>query len=1413
MPLTVKIIEQKLVCTFGERPAVSVKLTDTLVVELQACCDQYHDFQKSDDPAALLAIGQTLFALINTQPAETQSWLNATGSRCLTIFSDANPTPEQQLLLHLPWEVLAEDNQFLTDDVVPFEVIRRVGQPSSAPLQPRYKDLTLAFMAADPGLNSGLNYEAEERAIFTATRNHRNLNLLVDVSGNLEELSRRLSEAGHCDVLHLSCHGSFDTERGFVLHLEDDHFGLMTATAHDFGRLRLHEQFSTLFLSACHSANHQDKHSLMIDLARLGIANIVGWDGAVADEDATVFAEYFYQALQRQATVPDACARARQALLEKGYTHWHLGRCCLSAQGGEPLVSRAKPKSQRRKGRPCHELLDKEKQEVRVASRETFVGRRRQTREALRVFADQEYAGVLLYAIGGSGKSSLAARIADRLEPTFKAAVLYRNYQPFDVLQTLGAAARGAAEEINFPELIAAVQSRPDNFKNILIELLEGVFDQQPILLVLDDLEQQVLEPLSGDRKEAEVKPEYQATLTAIIEAFDEADTESRLLLTSRYKFVVRNRYGDDVAARLKAINVPDMTATELKMHWLALQETAQGEREEGEQDSQYLQRIYDAGKGNPGLQHLLFQPLLKGETVALDRALERIGDYRATQTEQSDSSVDDLDKYLQRIALEVYSRALRDTELQLLRLLTLFDFPVPEELLLQAGPKVGIDDPAAALQRLDNFGLLNHWSEKGLEEHVSCYGLAEKVVEPLSREDRNFLAKICAPLLWRIWFKEFLEEYAVPETETLKESAEFIIAQDFAFLHYCPVCQAGKLPLSGEADQRRIAALHRFCIRNSLADWEKIGFKKDVFINSLELSLSFHVFNKLAVSSAVLEKLPSVRFEKLHKFFTEDRIRWKSKVKEHPQSVLADIFQQFSGNNELVRQACSLLFGELDRTTENVLQEADLTDKENRLNTALQLAKTDKEKAIAYGNYAVFLAGQKQDYPAAEAMYERAVEADPQYANALGNYAWFLHDQKKDYSAAEAMYLRALEVHPVSVNIFNNYAILLDERKKDYAAAEVMYKRAIEAEPKFARALSNYANFLADQKKDYAAAEVMYKRAIEAKPKFARALGNYANFLADQKKDYAAAEAMYERAVEADPKQTCNLCKYSVFIENKKEDYTAAKAMYQRAVEADPNRTCVAYKYATFLEKSDYVAAEAMYKRAVEADPNHANTLGSYANFLADQKKDYPAAEAMYERAVKADSKHARNLGNYANFLCYQKQDYPAAEAMYERAVEADPKHARSLAGYAILLDVYKKDYAAAEKMYQRSLEAAPENANCLGNYARLLFLGGDKTKAVEMLEQAERHQEKHPPDLSVELSFYRYAHCQPHPISPLKKLLLDGTRSLGWNLEDNVRRAEQDGHPNPALLAALAKVISDDEPLKTLEQFEEWSTAEPTA
>ena len=42
------------------------------------------------------------------------------------------------------------------------------------------------------------------------------------------------------------------------------------------------------------------------------------------------------------------------------------------------------------------------------------------------------------------------------------------------------------------------------------------------------------------------------------------------------------------------------------------------------------------------------------------------------------------------------------------------------------------------------------------------------------------------------------------------------------------------------------------------------------------------------------------------------------------------------------------------------------------------------------------------------------------------------------------------------------------------------------------------------------------------------------------------------------------------------------------------------------------------------------------------------------------------------------------------------------------------------------------------------------------------------------------------------LKQLSTDGVRSPGWDLVGNVERAKQDHHPEPELLAKLARVIS---------------------
>ena len=49
-------------------------------------------------------------------------------------------------------------------------------------------------------------------------------------------------------------------------------------------------------------------------------------------------------------------------------------------------------------------------------------------------------------------------------------------------------------------------------------------------------------------------------------------------------------------------------------------------------------------------------------------------------------------------------------------------------------------------------------------------------------------------------------------------------------------------------------------------------------------------------------------------------------------------------------------------------------------------------------GNYALFLADVRQNYSAAEDLYQRAIASDPTHANSLYNYAVLLDSVRHDY-------------------------------------------------------------------------------------------------------------------------------------------------------------------------------------------------------------------------------------------------------------------------------------------------------------------------------------------------------------------------------------------------------------------------------
>jgi len=244
---------------------------------------------------------------------------------------------------------------------------------------------------------------------------------------------------------------------------------------------------------------------------------------------------------------------------------------------------------------------------------------------------------------------------------------------------------------------------------------------------------------------------------------------------------------------------------------------------------------------------------------------------------------------------------------------------------------------------------------------------------------------------------------------------------------------------------------------------------------------------------------------------------------------------------------------------------------------------------------------------------------------------------------------------------------------------------------------------------------------------------------------------------------------------------------------------------------ETDTEKADEIYREGLKKFPDESKLIGNYAIFLTDIRKDHDKAEEYYKRALDADPTNATNLGNYAIFLTDIRKDHDKAEEYYKRALDADPTDATNLGNYAIFLTDIRKDHDKAEEYYKRALDADPTNAIRLGNYAGLLLARGKQEEGFSLLQKALSLADEQTP-LALECLFYQYAHTKDKKVrdeslAEIKELVQSGVRSLGWNLQNNVKRAVEDGHPDPEFLDKLSRVISEEIELQELEGYDIWS------
>ena len=340
-------------------------------------------------------------------------------------------------LARLPWEVLHDGAQFLVQRIPVVVPVRWVSSDSITRLtvepDPQNRALRVLFMATSPeGVEPVLNYEQEEGEILSATARSP-IELVVEESGNLQELQQTVDDYGkdgykaYFDVVHLTGHATLrEGEPRFVT--ETDVGLAYYAAPEEIAKSLRFPLPKLVFVSAARMAQSGEAGaipSMAEQLVTCGAKAVLSWDGRPRDANAILAAAQLYRFLSRGRPITSALAETIQTMIKQEARDWHMLRLNVSSLLPGPLVNSPRARGWKHAPKPsvATEFLDPAKMQIVVARRESLVGRRRELQHCLRALKDPEKIGVLIYGLAGVGKSSLAARLCDRL-PEFERVII-----------------------------------------------------------------------------------------------------------------------------------------------------------------------------------------------------------------------------------------------------------------------------------------------------------------------------------------------------------------------------------------------------------------------------------------------------------------------------------------------------------------------------------------------------------------------------------------------------------------------------------------------------------------------------------------------------------------------------------------------------------------------------------------------------------------------------------------------------------------------------------------------------------------------------------------------------------------------------------------------------------------------------
>ncbi|MBO3463588.1 CHAT domain-containing protein [Aetokthonos hydrillicola Thurmond2011] len=531
---------------------IQLKAVEHNWVELRYFCKQPHRYEMQELNLAtiqdLLLLGeQNYYKPLPDLEGMGQRlffWLDGDG-RWLSRAIESCPRDGLALaidtgekLAHLPWEVLHDGKDFLVKRVNPVVLPVRWLDKATEKKAVEARPLRVLFMATDPeGVEPKLDFEQEEAKILEDTKDFP-LILRVEESGCITELSKLWSRYTDVfDVFHITGHASIRQGKEgspscpyFITETQTGE--RYNATAEEIWEVFRFRPPQLVFLSGCRTAQAADigvVPSLAEELIHQGATAVLGWGRPVYDRTATTAAAYLYGKLAAGYRLTQALASTYQQLLKAEVTDWHLLRLYVRGECPDALVESLGDEIWFPPEPAYKQFLDPTTQTVRVATPQEFVGRRRTLQRCLQAIRMPSKLGVLIHGMGGVGKSTVTARLLERMTG-YDRIFVYRGLDEAKLLRLL-------AEQCTSEVGLDLLHGTLPRMQRLLKFLQQGLNQpQQRFVFVLDDFEANLTLRADGIYV---LQSSVVDVLLALLKAIVNSRLPHRVVITSRYDFLL----------------------------------------------------------------------------------------------------------------------------------------------------------------------------------------------------------------------------------------------------------------------------------------------------------------------------------------------------------------------------------------------------------------------------------------------------------------------------------------------------------------------------------------------------------------------------------------------------------------------------------------------------------------------------------------------------------------------------------------------------------------------------------------------------------------------------------------------------------------------------------------------------------